>query len=408
MVQNPFSSPHDTLSPKQALKLANLHLENARKFEEDSEIALALCNDAVAALSRMRTVAKKNLKIPQSAEDQALRNGIATAYFEHGSLLEHLDDIKMANISYKKAEKWGYVQRSKQPPSNSYRPSKIKETSSLSATHLSPSPLSSTGVQVRDLAHIPPTIFSQDVAPAVAKYPLPKAGARLESAPQLAYCLALLHSPSIPAKPVNEAELVWTQSKADDEDELDRLQTLATDMTRAFINDELKSPSTVAEVVCLAPVLDQEQFRRLLMTFIDGINQATLLELHLLEGLARLMQCALPEYLDADDLVKILEVLSTRLTDTHQQSIQHVYRLTLVVSHVLDAMADCHVKDLKRVELHEPLSSYLNGLKGSSDPYLVYQAAYAFQALQYVPDDESPLQATLRRARIVVKGISGV
>ncbi|KAG0347023.1 hypothetical protein BGZ54_005042, partial [Gamsiella multidivaricata] len=71
-------------------------------------------------------------------------------------------------------------------------------------------------------------------------------------------------------------------------------------------------------------------------------------------------------------------------------------------------MADCHVKDLNREQLHEPLSDYLNGLKGSPDPYLVYQAAYAFQALQYVPDDESPLQATLRRGRAVVKGISGV
>ncbi|KAG0295633.1 hypothetical protein BGZ98_001319 [Dissophora globulifera] len=405
MLHSPFSSTQSTLSPHQALRLAKFYLENAHKFE-DSEIALALCDDARAALSRTKTFAKKGLKPLQSVEDQALRNGIAAAYFEHGSLLERLDRIEMATISYKKAEKWGYIQRNRQPQSDSSQPSKSKQTISLPAHNQST--LDPSGSQVRNLAHIPLAIFNQDVAPAAAKYPLPKTGARLESTPQLAYCLALLPPLVLPMKPLDEAQQEWSQAKADDKDEQDRLHTMATDLTKAFINDVLKSPSTVAEVVCLAPILDQEHFRRLLMTFIDGIGQATLLELHLLEGLAHLMQCALPDYLDADDLVKILEVLSTRLMDTHQQSTQHIFKLSLVVSHVLDAMADCHVKDLKRVELHEPLSGYLNGLKSDSDPYLVYQAAYAFQALQYVPDDESPLQATFRRTRMVVKGIAGI
>ncbi|KAG0313965.1 hypothetical protein BGZ99_008459, partial [Dissophora globulifera] len=407
MLRNLFSSSQSTLSPQQALDLATFHLENAVKFK-DLEVTLALCNDAETALSRMKRAARKSLKTPQSAEDQALRDGVAAAYFKHGGLLEHLGRIEMANISYRKAEKWGYVPKSKRPPSDSSQPNESKDTSSPSAAHDLPSPLGPGGSQVRDLAHVPSTVFNQDVAPPVAKYPLPKTGTRLESTPQLAYSLSLLPSPSLTMKSLDEAERAWSRAKVDDVEEQERLRTLATDLTKAFINDELKSSSTVAEVMCLAPVLDKELFRKLLMIFIDGINQATLLELHLLEGLAQLMQCASPDYLEADDLVKVLEVLSTRLTDTHQQSTQHVYKLTLVVSHVLDAMADCHVQDLKRVELHEPLSGYLDGLKGESDPYLVYQAAYAFQALQYVPDDESPLQATLRRTQMVVKGISGV
>src|SRR5690606_27876208 len=36
----------------------------------------------------------------------------------------------------------------------------------------------------------------------------------------------------------------------------------------------------------------------------------------------------------------------------------------------------------------------------------VYQAAYAHQALQYVPDDETPLQSVLRRTRVMVDGVS--
>ncbi|KAG0214595.1 hypothetical protein BGX31_001056 [Mortierella sp. GBA43] len=71
-------------------------------------------------------------------------------------------------------------------------------------------------------------------------------------------------------------------------------------------------------------------------------------------------------------------------------------------------MADVEVKGLDREKMHEPLLSYLDGLKGSSDPYLVYQAAYAYQALLCVPDNESLWQATLRRTGKVVKGVSGL
>jgi hypothetical protein len=80
----------------------------------------------------------------------------------------------------------------------------------------------------------------------------------------------------------------------------------------------------------------------------------------------------------------------------------------VAVSHVLDAMADASVKGLNRETIHAPLSSYLEELKQSSDPHLVYQAAYAYQALLCVPDDESLWQATLRRTGKVIEGVSGL
>ncbi|KAF9145765.1 hypothetical protein BG015_011788 [Linnemannia schmuckeri] len=39
------------------------------------------------------------------------------------------------------------------------------------------------------------------------------------------------------------------------------------------------------------------------------------------------------------------------------------------------------------------------------DPYLLYQASYAFQALQYVPDEETALQAVLRHTGTVAEGV---
>ena len=50
----------------------------------------------------------------------------------------------------------------------------------------------------------------------------------------------------------------------------------------------------------------------------------------------------------------------------------------------------------------------MDKLRGSSDPYLVYQAAYAYQALLYVPDNETPWQAALRRTGKVIQGVSGL
>ncbi|KAG0345944.1 hypothetical protein BGZ54_005386, partial [Gamsiella multidivaricata] len=207
---------------------------------------------------------------------------------------------------------------------------------------------------------------------------------------------------------LDKAQRDWIQAKARDADEKDRLHSLVTRVIAAFIDDDLKDAATVAEVVCLAPVLNRERYRKLLSNLIDGIDQPILLDFNLLEGLAQLIQSASPGYLLDDDLVKILEVLSKRLQDTHHQSSEHRYQLAMAVSGVLDAMADSDVKGLSRERLHAPLSAYLEEMKNSSDPYLVYQAAYAYQALQYVPDDETPLQAVMRRTRVVVSGISGL
>ncbi|KAF9344148.1 hypothetical protein BGX34_005951, partial [Mortierella sp. NVP85] len=71
-------------------------------------------------------------------------------------------------------------------------------------------------------------------------------------------------------------------------------------------------------------------------------------------------------------------------------------------------MAEAKIEGLDRETLHEPLTLYLSALKGNSEPYLMYQAAYACQALMCVPDNESPWQATIRRTGKVIGGVSGL
>jgi len=251
-------------------------------------------------------------------------------------------------------------------------------------------------------------IFHTNVGPPASDVKLPEPDERLNSTPQLACCLGLLQVAHLPDVTLDPTAHKWLLAIENDTDEQDRLHVLASELVRAYKRDEIKDAKIVNEVLYLAPVLNKDAYQDLLQEFYSGIDHSGLLSVHQLEGIAQLIQGCSPGYLDADDLVKILRLLSTRLRDTHQQSTQHMHQLTLAVSHVLDAMADTNVTGLDRETVHEPLSLYLKDLKGSSDPYLVYQAAYAYQALLCVPDNETAWQAAMRRTGKVIRGVSGL
>jgi len=262
--------------------------------------------------------------------------------------------------------------------------------------------------QGRETTNILQGIFPKNVRPPSMETKLPKADERLSTTPQLATCLSLLKHSQLLEDMLEPSAREWLQVTGKDTDEQDRLKILATNVIRAFQREAIKDDKTIAEVICLAPVLEKCDFQYLLRELCKGIDQSILLDLHQLDGVAQLIHCAEPGYLDADDLVKILDLLSTRLRNTHNQSSCHMYQLAMAVSRVLDAMADTKVKGLDREKLHGPLSLYLSEIKDTSDPYLVYQAAYAYQALLYVPDDETLWQLTLRRTGKVIQGVAGL
>ncbi|KAG0345524.1 hypothetical protein BGZ54_005548, partial [Gamsiella multidivaricata] len=142
MFDRAFSSPRKVLSPQQELELANFHIENARKAKGQEFFALALCDDAEAALSRMKRAARKILTTPLTVEDQALRDGFAGTCLEHANLLVSLGHSEMAQVSYKRAEKWGHVRPTKDP---------------------SPTVSSVTDKARRDMARISKDIFPDDM-----------------------------------------------------------------------------------------------------------------------------------------------------------------------------------------------------------------------------------------------------
>lgn len=252
-------------------------------------------------------------------------------------------------------------------------------------------------------------IVLENVPKPVIKTDLPRSQQRIERTDQLVYCNILLLQDSLVTQSaeltLDKAELDWLEERKKEPMETDRLRSLVTEMAEVFVADTIKDSTKIAEVVALGPVLQKEPYRKVLTSIIGAFEEAYILDVDLLQGLAQLLHSASPEYLVLDDLVKILSIIRIRLEGTHQQSTENSYHLTLAVSRVLDVMADHKVQGLDRVLEHEPLSVVLSGLQGSSDPYLMYQACYAFQALQYVPNDETALQTVLRHSASAVDGL---
>ncbi|KAF9116923.1 hypothetical protein BGW39_002539, partial [Mortierella sp. 14UC] len=258
-------------------------------------------------------------------------------------------------------------------------------------------------------------VFLKNVNPPVVPVALPEIRTRIDTTPQLALCIGLPPKDGDTVgqqegqlqdmSPDTTARLAWAKAVKQDPIEQDHIRWLGVRMVDEFAKDASKDSTEIAEMVLLGPVLDRETYRRLLECAISSFAKALMLDVELLQGVVQLVQSAPYESLLPDDLVKILSILRVRLQGTHQQSSVHPFHLTLAVSRVLDVMADHKVKDLNRIVEHEPLSGILSGLKGSADPYLMYQACYAFQALQYVLDDETALQAVLRHSMGVVDGL---
>ncbi|KAK3823356.1 MAG: hypothetical protein J3Q66DRAFT_437731 [Benniella sp.] len=251
-------------------------------------------------------------------------------------------------------------------------------------------------------------IFTNNFRPAVIDFKPPRTGGRLNSIPQLVYCLGLLQA-NLPQDDdiLDPMFRQWLKDTMANRNEQKRLKVIATDVVRAFKRDEVKDADVVSEVVYLAPVLEKNVFRDLFIEFCNGLNRSGLLDFHQMDGITQLIQYAGTKYLDTGDFAMILQLLSTRLGNSHQQSQKEIYYLIAAVARVLDAMVDTNFTGMN-LTLHESLSMYLDSLNENSDPYLVYQAAYALQALQCVPENKSRWQETLRRTRKTIQGVSGL
>ncbi|KAF9118428.1 hypothetical protein BGX30_004583, partial [Mortierella sp. GBA39] len=276
-----------------------------------------------------------------------------------------------------------------------------------------------TGFEITLLQQPLEPTFLDNVAPPFFRTPLPELNKRFNSTLQLAFGRHLLltkqmrdrYLPAslstveddIEAMGLEGADRLRMRAILKDTTEQDHLCSLTAKVVIQFLESNRKDAMSIAEVILLGSVLDRQDYRGVLSSLISQLEQGPLLELELLRGLVYFLESASPGYLVDDDLVKILRVLRKRLEETHMQlgdtkkpASENIYLLVIVVSRVLDKMVEGNVKGLSRTEVHRPLLNILDGLKDSPDLYLKYQATCAWQALQYIGDDESPLNMALR------------
>ncbi|KAG9064420.1 hypothetical protein KI688_003610 [Linnemannia hyalina] len=277
------------------------------------------------------------------------------------------------------------------------------------ATQPQPSPAASRTLRV--------DIFPENVIKPIYKTDLPKPHARVDRTPQLVYCYSLLSKAQEPLQPTTDSD-VSQDYLLDDKDKgwvqlidpvlQDRYRWLVEQLVRVFSDNPLKTSDVVAEIVLVGPVLDRETYRSLLSCFISKFEQTTALDVTLLQGLVQLVECASSGYLVDDDLVRIATVLSKELSITHIGTSDHPLYLTLSLARVLDVMVTGKIKDLNRERDHQPMLQLLNSLKDSDNAVQKYEATYAYQALQYAPDDETPLQVLWRYAKVAAAGTGAV
>ncbi|KAG0301433.1 hypothetical protein BGZ97_002782, partial [Linnemannia gamsii] len=256
-------------------------------------------------------------------------------------------------------------------------------------------------------------IFPKNLPQPAIKSDLPFFTDRIEEIQQLFYCIRVIFHSQVNFSPaaaaserwtgglVNEAEFhntesAWIEAIRHDPVRQEHFRSLATKVVETFIEDDFKGHALIAEVVILGPVLGRDIYRSLLSCFVYKVEQDTLLDVALLQGLIQLVESASPGYLEDDDLVKILAVLRRHLEGTHKTTSEHLYQVVIAITRLIDILVNGMVKDVSRTEDHQSLVMALTELKDIVDPTLQFLVGYALQATQYIPDDESILQVLLR------------
>ncbi|KAF8927044.1 hypothetical protein BGZ58_010674 [Dissophora ornata] len=436
----PLAAPSQALETE-TLKNASEILKAATTLPSPSMKKQA-CKDVGVALQNIIKRNKKSLDPSSTPAHRTLSNTVADLYDDQAALWKSIGRDSDAKESTKLALRWRYD------------PNDATDSESSKATkggffdkfrhHRSPSPLPpsterqsfasssfptfvtliSSFCGIDSLPFQPPSpeidrvmdrVFKVNIARPVAEIHLPHPGDSLKSTLQLASCAALiaLTKPSSQFREEFEnslsiAQQQWVHITSGLPREQKRINNMTAAVVVEFMNDRLKDPAVIAEIVSLAPVLESTLFQKLLNWFIAEIKREPLLKDDLVDGLANLIQAAPPESLVVDDLVIILSALSSRLQNTDVRTPEYVYGLTTAVSSVLDAMAFTNVDGLSRERLHDPLFQYLKNLSSSSDLYLQHLAQCAFQALLCIPNDESTLNSILRRTGTILKAASGL
>ncbi|KAG0211469.1 WD_REPEATS_REGION domain-containing protein, partial [Mortierella sp. GBA43] len=333
-------------------------------------------NEARAALSRMEQPSKETLLSSDSSQDQSLREEITYVLNELDKMMATLRQQNMIEGTN-------------------------EGTSDLRDPQADDDPHSSQSGTVANSAAIPRHIFAVNRHPPVSTFKLPECGERITGIPQLAHCLKLLQAwRSSPNDILDPTSRNWLTAIDKNTVEIDRIMAIATDVITIFTREGIKDIEFTEAAMFLSPVVEKPVYRHLLKLLCDQIERLTALDYRHLDCLAQLIRGTSAGYLETADLLKMFKLIVDRRADAHQTY------LGMSVAEVVDAITDSCAEGLDHEGLSQSISVFLDGLKATSDPQLVYQAAYIWQALQHIPDDK-PIWYTAQQQLQKANGLKG-
>jgi len=98
----------NALSATKSLELIQIQLGCARDCK-DAEIKLALCGNVDVLLGQMKRLVHRPLSVVIEKHDSSPtpQEAIAEAYLDHANMVADLGHSDLAQLSRKRAEKWG-------------------------------------------------------------------------------------------------------------------------------------------------------------------------------------------------------------------------------------------------------------------------------------------------------------
>ncbi|KAF9956338.1 hypothetical protein BGZ65_002796, partial [Modicella reniformis] len=167
------SSAGDNLSPENAKKLANFHLEGARKTT-DPDLALLLYKEAEMVLARMERSTTDSLPRTDCIQDQSVLDKMSTSSLPHDRLQDR----------YNKVKNLGNNNGDVDPSISDMRLDGGAPAENATAVDSTTLPSQD---QHRDITMLAPHIFAENKQPPVTRFKLPEPDERLQDIMQLTY-----------------------------------------------------------------------------------------------------------------------------------------------------------------------------------------------------------------------------
>lgn len=214
---------------------------------------------------------------------------------------------------------------------------------------------------------------------------LPKVHDNFDNIPEVVLYATLLTKGSVNSDQIKEMN--------DNQTEKEYLHQLLSELVDQFVLLPSKDSEIIREVILLGPVLEKEAFINLFNSLFVEFTSDHFCKVELLLGLTQLMQDAPPNYLQENDLVKVVGAIQSRLLDT-QSNTEYLIQLTVAISKVLVITPpNCSGLDLVSKDDTKQLLKVFLELQTQNDPFIKHYTEYATQALLLLsaPGDERVL-----------------